>query len=131
VVSFWNNFKYSIITTIVILGCVIYYYIDPSQYQFMPKCPVKLLTTFACPGCGFQRALHAVLHGNINEAVHYNLFLLIAIPLTCIWIFNSFIIEHTSRDSFKLKMVNLNKILIYFYLISYFIWFILRNIYKI
>ena len=37
------------------------------------------------PGCGFQRALHAALHGHWAEAINYNLFLIYSLPyLLCL-----------------------------------------------
>lgn len=127
----WKTYKYTFIFVIIVLGCILYYNIDPSKYIIMPKCPVKLLTTLDCPGCGFQRALHAVLHGNIIEAIHYNLFLLVAIPLTCLWFFNSIIIDNTSRQNIRLKILKQNRIIIYAYIICYSCWFVIRNIYKL
>lgn len=41
----------------------------------MPRCVMKRLTGFDCPGCGSQRALHALLDGHPLEAWSYNLFL--------------------------------------------------------
>ena len=114
--------------TIIVVGCVVYYYIDPSKYLFIPKCPIKLITGFDCPGCGFQRALHATLNGDIVEAIQYNLFLVIAIPLTLIWLVIYFIIDRIEELQKKWLLINLNRCLIYFYVLSYFVWFIFRNI---
>lgn len=47
----------------------------------MPKCMVHELTGWNCPGCGSQRMLHAILHGNIAEAWHYNALFVILIPI--------------------------------------------------
>lgn len=41
----------------------------------MPKCLFRLATGWSCPGCGSQRALHALLHGNLREALEMNLLL--------------------------------------------------------
>ena len=41
----------------------------------MPRCPVKWVTGFDCPGCGSQRALRALLQGHPMEAWSYNLIL--------------------------------------------------------
>ncbi|MBO7139892.1 MAG: DUF2752 domain-containing protein [Prevotella sp.] len=111
------------------LCCVFYYYMDPAQYLIMPKCPVKLITTLDCPGCGFQRALHALLHGHFSEAIHYNLFLVLAIPITILWWVIFIITNHSKRNSVRTKLVNLNRYIIYFYICCYFIWFAIRNIY--
>ena len=45
-----------------------------------PKCTFKLLTGWDCPGCGSQRALHALLHGHIADAWGYNPFIFFAVP---------------------------------------------------
>ena len=129
--DFLNRNKYIIAIVLIVISIIFYFFFDPTKYSIMPKCPVKLLTAFSCPGCGFQRALHAALHWNFIEAVHYNLFLLVAIPLTCIWFFNSLIIEYTSRQEYRLKILNRNRIIVYTYLICYSCWFVIRNIYKI
>ena len=114
--------------TIIVVVCVVYYYIDPSKYLIIPKCPIKLITGFDCPGCGFQRALHATLNGDIVGAIQYNLFLVIAIPLTLIWLVIYFIIDRIEELQKKWLLINLNRCLIYFYVLSYFVWFIFRNI---
>ena len=130
-VGIWRNHKYAIVTTCIVIGCILYYHVDPASYAFMPKCPVKLLTTLDCPGCGFQRALHATLHGHFVEAVNYNLFLLIAIPITCIWCLNGLLLEKTTNQNQKTLLIRLNYGIIYFYIIGYFAWFVIRNIYNI
>jgi hypothetical protein len=44
---------------------------NPANY-FFPKCPFLSLTGFQCPGCGSQRALHQLLHGNFGEVIRLN-----------------------------------------------------------
>lgn len=67
-----------IIAGVIMLG-VIYFFIDPSQYH-MPRCPFNALTGLLCPGCGSQRAIHALLHMNICQAFNFNALLIIALP---------------------------------------------------
>lgn len=38
----------------------------------LPPCTFKNLTGCPCCGCGATRATHALLHGNIAEALHLN-----------------------------------------------------------
>lgn len=123
-----NKYKYTIITIVITLFGGLYYFIDPSKYQLMPKCPVKLLTTLDCPGCGFQRALHATLHGHLEEAISYNPFLLVAIPIICIWCFNGILIENTSNVQKRTSLIHMNRFFIYFYIFCYILWFIIRNV---
>ncbi|MDE7152948.1 MAG: DUF2752 domain-containing protein [Muribaculaceae bacterium] len=74
-------------TKIVIIGAVgvvllaLYYLFDPSEAGFFPPCPSHLLTGYDCPGCGTQRALHALLHGDLRGFVHYNAMLVVGVPL--------------------------------------------------
>lgn len=128
-IDYIKQHKYIIIAVMVSLSCVVYYYIDPTQYLIMPKCPVKMITTLDCPGCGFQRALHAFLHGRFTEAIHYNLFLVYAIPTTILWFIISTIASHSRRQSVKTKLIHFNRYIIYCYICCYFIWFAIRNIY--
>lgn len=58
----------------------IYGYFDPSSSGFFPKCPFRYITGFQCPGCGSQRAVHALLHGDLAGAFVLNPMLVFSIP---------------------------------------------------
>ena len=58
----------------------LYYAVDPSHSAWLPQCPFHALTGWECPACGGQRALHALLHGRLGEAVQFNLFLVVSVP---------------------------------------------------
>src|SRR5438128_5290568 len=47
-------------------------YFDPSTAGFFPVCPLYALTGFACPGCGLTRGFHALFHGDVLTALHFN-----------------------------------------------------------
>lgn len=64
-----------------IIALVIFYFAVDPAWRFMPRCPVYALTGLRCPGCGTQRALHALLHGDLGAAWGFNPALLISIPL--------------------------------------------------
>jgi len=44
----------------------------PTECSFYPQCPVYRLLHLECPGCGTTRALAALLHGHIMEALRLN-----------------------------------------------------------
>jgi hypothetical protein len=52
----------------------VYYYINPSEVDFLPKCVLYTTTGFYCPGCGSQRATHHLLNFNILGVLQQNLF---------------------------------------------------------
>lgn len=54
----------------------LYYNVDPSSAAWMPRCPSKMLTGLDCPGCGSQRALHALLHGDLAASLRFNALLI-------------------------------------------------------
>lgn len=47
----------------------------------MLRCPTKLVTGLDCPGCGGLRLAHDLTHGNLADAVHDNVFLLMFGPV--------------------------------------------------
>ncbi|WBO83896.1 DUF2752 domain-containing protein [Hymenobacter yonginensis] len=61
----------------------LYFRLNPAHYPF-PRCPVNWLTGLHCPGCGTQRALHALLHGRLTEAVGFNLLAATLAPLVAL-----------------------------------------------
>lgn len=61
----------------------VYFRLDPAQYPF-PRCPVQWLTGLYCPGCGTQRALHALLHGRIGQAAGFNLLAALFAPVVVV-----------------------------------------------
>ena len=69
----------TLIAVTAILATV-YYFVNPMEAEWMPKCPVHILTGLDCPGCGSQRAVYALLHGDIPTAVASNAILLFMIP---------------------------------------------------
>lgn len=70
----------SILFTIVCLGSL-YFFFNPTEHSFFLSCPLRYATGLECPGCGSQRAIHQLLHGNFIAAFHFNPFLIISLPL--------------------------------------------------
>ena len=54
------------------------YWFPPDRHGFYPRCLLKTMTGWQCPGCGGLRAAHHVLHGRIGEALQLNPFLMVA-----------------------------------------------------
>lgn len=63
---------------------VLYYKYDPEVYNFFPECPFHKYIGLDCPGCGSQRAVHALLHGHVLSALNYNVLLVLSLPFLLI-----------------------------------------------
>ena len=67
------NFKYISFVILAIAFVLIYLFINPSEVDFLPKCPFYFTTGLYCPGCGSQRATHQLLNFNILGVLKQNL----------------------------------------------------------
>ena len=103
--------------------------VDPAQSIWIPKCPVKLLTGLQCPGCGFQRAAHALLHGDVLGALRFNWFLLYAVPYLLVLIAERYFLR--GKWQLKIRRWAEDNRVVWSYVVVYFVWFVVRNIYGI
>ncbi|MDQ3041823.1 MAG: DUF2752 domain-containing protein [Acidobacteriota bacterium] len=53
-------------------GAFVVSYFNPTTAGFFPVCPLYALTGIHCPGCGLTRGFHALFHGDVLTALHYN-----------------------------------------------------------
>lgn len=74
---------------LLVAGIILYflYRFDPGNSMYAPKCTFYYLTGLYCPGCGSQRALHALLHGHIGAAFGYNPLLILMLPYLLLGLF--------------------------------------------
>jgi len=63
------------------LGAVVFFAFDPTQVPIFPQCMFHQVTGLDCPGCGAQRALHQLLHGNLIAALRLNAMFVLSLPL--------------------------------------------------
>lgn len=103
--------------------------VDPAESIWIPKCPVKLLTGLQCPGCGFQRAAHALLHGDVLGALRFNWFLLYAVPYLLVLIAERYFLR--GKWQLKIRQWAEDNRVVWSYVVVYFVWFVVRNIYGI
>lgn len=75
----------------------VYFAVDPMQAPWMPKCMLHVVTGFDCPGCGSQRALHALLHGDLPGAFRANALLLAMIPYILLILYAELFRERVPR----------------------------------
>jgi Protein of unknown function (DUF2752) len=58
----------------------------PANSRFYPRCPVLLWLHVYCPGCGGTRAVAALLHFRLEEAMHWNAMVVIFFPFAAVFL---------------------------------------------
>jgi hypothetical protein len=53
-------------------AAAILFFFDPTRVPIYPVCLFHQMTGLDCPGCGGLRATHALLHGDVSSALHFN-----------------------------------------------------------
>src|SRR5271163_4772562 len=57
----------------------------PATASFYPQCPVFYWLHLYCPGCGGTRALAALLHGRVDEALRWNAMTVAFVPVAAVF----------------------------------------------
>ena len=71
-----------VVTTCACAGLsALLFAVDPSRHAIYPPCLLYQSTGIYCAGCGATRAMHALLHGRMLEALHDNALFVSALPL--------------------------------------------------
>ncbi len=116
-----------LVPVILVVAGTVYFLFDPSiTGRYFPQCPFHMLTGFQCPACGIQRAFHSLLHGHPLQALQYNYFFIISIPLCVLAILAEWYNQRHWFDWAK-RIVSSRYTLVSF-TVLFSIWWILRNI---
>lgn len=97
--------------------------VDPASH-FFPRCIFKSITGYDCPGCGSQRALHALLTGDISAAWHFNAMLVASIPALGLMMAVSAMKEKVPRLHNTLN----SPPVIILWAVALMMWWVLRNV---
>jgi len=113
-----------LLVAVSIMVLFLLFLFDPANH-FFPKCPFYGITGLYCPGCGSQRAIHALLHGQIANAAGQNLLLLLMLPLlgwhALVWLYNK-------RSSKSMPLLFRHQVKAWWILVVVIVFWVLRNI---
>ncbi|WP_457615606.1 DUF2752 domain-containing protein [Lutibacter sp.] len=71
--------KYFGVLILAIGLAFLYFFINPSEVDFLPKCPLYVSTGIYCPGCGSQRATHHLLRLDFWGVIQQNILYFVAL----------------------------------------------------
>ncbi len=99
-------------------------YFNPVTAGFFPVCPLFSTTGLNCPGCGLTRGFHALFHGDVLGALHFNALLPIYVLIFVYLLVSMFSIAVRGRVlSFNIFRPNL----IWSFLIVALVFGVVRN----
>ncbi len=113
---------------ILIAGAALY--LGGFGYSYLlPRCLVKTLTGWSCPGCGLQRAVGALLHGDWRAAYAYNRFLFLLSPylaaLLAVWL------APWGKRKARCRRLLTHPVLLVLLFVATMLWMVVRNLYGI
>ena len=130
----WQMLKryklFIIITTI--LGLAFFGLLLSERVQIPIGCPFKALTGIPCPGCGGTRALYAILHGDILEALYIN-------PLSCVLIvffailpfwalYDGYTGKGILQKAFRMRLPKFCLVILFVVILANWIWNIIKQL---
>lgn len=105
----------------------LYAVFDPATTPF-PQCVFHQLTGLDCPGCGSQRAVHSLLHGDVTAAFGYNALLVVMLPYLAVCIWLEFL--GGKRRFPRLRRTLMGATACYVLLAVFLLFFVLRNVFR-
>ena len=111
-----------ILVPIVLIGGLLFF----KTYGSPIPCVFYELTGFYCAGCGATRALDALVHFRISDAVGHNVFFVIALPVVAYYFLKRYIAFVFGKDVLPFPTVSLKTTNVIFVIILLFM--IARNI---
>lgn len=116
-----------ILTTSILGGVfILFYFFNPADDSFFLVCPFKYVTGYHCPGCGSQRAIHQLAHGNLRIAWGYNPLMVLSIPLV-LYGFGIKSWNYLYSTDYRFKLFY-NNFFVYTYFFVVLLFWILRNV---
>ena len=117
--------SYAFPVILIIIG-LFFYFVDPNTHGFPIKCPWRVCTGTLCPACGSQRALYALTHGHVAQALNYNYFFILSIPYALVAVLVTWYNFGNSLDG--LKRIAFHPITLKSYVVLFVAWWVIRNL---
>jgi len=81
------------------------YLVDPNRHAVYPPCLLYQTTGIYCAGCGTTRAIYALLHGRVIEALHDNALFMLALPFL-LWMTGNYLLPAWRSNAWPQLSIN-------------------------
>lgn len=116
--------RFFLAIALLLAAMALYYLFDPTYSILSPKCIFHLLTGYDCPSCGVQRAIHSLLHLDVERAFWLNPFIFVVAPYIVLLILTTL----CKGEVFcRMRRYVQRRVVVYSYIALYFIWWVVRN----
>jgi len=126
-----KTFRYVIFILALLMPLLLVYfyyaYYDAGFDSEGRQCTILYLTGLQCPGCGGQRALHYLLHGEILTAICYNILFVVGFPFL-LYLYYVLLQMYVLKNEKYLKRTIISTRFVIVFLVVLLLFFILRNI---
>jgi hypothetical protein len=69
------------------LAAIALFAVEPTDQSWFPRCALFKLTGLHCPFCGATRCGHALLNGDLGQALAWNPLAVLVLPLGTLWLY--------------------------------------------
>jgi hypothetical protein len=63
------------------------YRVEPTDNGWFPRCVLYQITGIHCPFCGGTRCAHALLNGDLGQALAWNPLAVLVLPAAALWLY--------------------------------------------
>jgi hypothetical protein len=106
-------------------GVFVVTYFNPVTAGIFPVCPFFSMTGLHCPGCGLTRGFHALFHGDVLGALHFNAMVPVLFLLCAYFAVSLLLIVFRGRG---LSFSFLKPVHIYGFLVVLLVFSVVRNL---
>ena len=120
--------QFVFVTALLAGAGLAFYFLNPGESSLFWTCPLHRLTGLHCPGCGMQRAAHALLHGHFAEALSLNAFIVLTLFPAAVYAYIAYALDVLFGIKRKMRTGRYFPAILALWTLAAIVFAVLRNI---